>query len=154
MRWSIVFLLSLLSILCGPSSVLAFARPSLFVDTRQGNIPLHSVLNQDDSADTLSLSRRDLLRSAASASSSLALAGIAVKRANAAVGSLPEFQDTNAIIQGLTVDVADKSQQDSMVDFLVNGFDFQILRKRIKGSVEETVSLSCSSVSFIMEMTC
>lgn len=61
--------------------------------------------------------------------------------ANAAVGTLPEFEDTNAIIQGITVNVADKSQQDAMIDFLVRGFDFEVSRKRIKDSIEDTVRL-------------
>lgn len=89
--------------------------------------------------DSISPSRRLLLGSAVVASSSLVFGGLVPDSANAAVGTLPEFADSNAIIQGLTVNVADKSQQDGMIDFLVNGFDFQVLRKRIKGSVEETV---------------
>lgn len=62
---------------------------------------------------------------------------------SASVGSLPEFKDTNAIIQGITVNVADKPQQDAMIDFLVNGFDFKVLRKRIANSVEDTVRSQC-----------
>jgi hypothetical protein len=58
--------------------------------------------------------------------------------ASAAVGTLPELANTNAFVQGITVQVADKSQQDAMIAFLVEGFDFQILRKRIRGGVEET----------------
>lgn len=58
---------------------------------------------------------------------------------HAAVGTLPEYGDTNAIIQGITVNVADKSQQDAMVDFLTKSFDFQVLRKRILDGVEDTV---------------
>ena len=38
--------------------------------------------------------------------------------ASAAVGELPEFSETNAILQGLTVNVADPSQQNDMIDFL------------------------------------
>lgn len=55
----------------------------------------------------------------------------------AAVGSLPELADTNAILQGVTVAVADKSQLDSMVAFLQDGFGFTLLRQRIQGTVEE-----------------
>jgi len=58
--------------------------------------------------------------------------------ANAAVGTLPEFSDTNAIVQGVTINVADRSQQDDMIKFLENGFDFKVLRKRIVDSVEDT----------------
>jgi hypothetical protein len=58
---------------------------------------------------------------------------------HAAVGTLPEYADTNAIIQGITVNVADKSQQDAMIDFLTKSFDFEVLRKRIVDGVEDTV---------------
>lgn len=61
--------------------------------------------------------------------------------AQAAVGTLPEFDDTNAIIQGVTVKVADAAQQKDMINFLVEAFDFKVLRKRIRGTVEETVGL-------------
>lgn len=56
----------------------------------------------------------------------------------AAVGTLPEYQDTNVILQGITVRVADKSQQDAMIKFLTDAFECQVLRKRIRGTVEET----------------
>jgi hypothetical protein len=65
---------------------------------------------------------------------------ISPQEAPATVGTLPEFGNTNAIIQGITVNVADKSQQDAMIDFLVNGFNFKVLRKRIADPVEDTVS--------------
>jgi hypothetical protein len=71
----------------------------------------------------------------------LLLGGVNPEAANAAVGTLPESANTNAIIQGITVNVADKSQQDSMISFLTDGFDFKVLRKRIKGSVEDTVGV-------------
>ena len=61
--------------------------------------------------------------------------------ANAAVGTLPEFADTNAVLQGITVDVADLSQQKDMINFLVDGFQFKILRQRKILSITETVSL-------------
>lgn len=57
--------------------------------------------------------------------------------AAASVGTLPEFSDTNAILKGITIRVADKSQLDAMVSFLTNGFDFEILRQRIRGGTEE-----------------
>ena len=79
--------------------------------------------------------------------SSLILDGsIEVSPSVAAVGTLPEYEDTNAVLQGLTVNVADASQQEQMIAFLTNGFDFQVLRKRIRGSVEETVSLFLSLI--------
>jgi hypothetical protein len=64
----------------------------------------------------------------------------APQAALAEVGSLPEFAATNAILRGITVNVADPSQQESMITFLENGFDMKVLRTRIRGSVEETVS--------------
>jgi len=94
--------------------------------------------SEDDANAEGSSTRRSLINSAAAASLSLALGSSNyLPVANAAVGTLPEFGDSEAIIQGLTVNVADKSQFDAMVEFLVNGFDFQILRQRIRDSVEE-----------------
>ena len=95
---------------------------------------------EEAASSEMSSSRRSLIHSAAAASLSLTLGGLNVPVANAAVGSLPEFSDSEAIIQGLTVNVADKSQLDAMVDFLIKGLDFQILRQRIRGTVEEVVS--------------
>lgn len=56
---------------------------------------------------------------------------------NAAVGTLPEFSDANAILQGVTIRVADSSQQTAMVKFLEDGFECKVLRQRIQGSLEE-----------------
>jgi hypothetical protein len=61
-----------------------------------------------------------------------------VGEANARVGTLPEFSDTNVVLQGVSVRMADRSQRDSMIGFLQDGFDFQILRQRINGPTEET----------------
>ena len=111
-----------------------------------GGRPLElSMSNRDSCHDTttmghLSSNRREffqvLVSSFAAAGMVAGVPGMAV----AAVGSLPEFRETNAILQGITVNVADKSQQDAMIDFLVNGFNFKILRKRINDPVEDTVS--------------
>jgi hypothetical protein len=60
--------------------------------------------------------------------------------AMATVGTLPELKEANAILQGITVSVADESQQDSMIKFLVDGFLFQVLRQRTVGTVTDTVS--------------
>jgi hypothetical protein len=70
--------------------------------------------------------------------SAIALSGLSSETANAAVGSLPEFAQTTAVLQGITIRVADKSQQDSMISFLTEAFDCQVLRKRIRGNIEET----------------
>lgn len=58
--------------------------------------------------------------------------------ARAAVGSLPEYANTNAILQGITIVVADQSQQDAMIAFLQDGFGAQILRKRRQGVLANT----------------
>jgi hypothetical protein len=100
---------------------------------------LHAISSTaDDNDDEVPItSRRSILTSAVSGA--ILLSGIFPEPAHAVVGTLPELADTNAIVQGVTIDVVDKAQQDNMIKFLVNGFDFQVLRKRIKDSVEETV---------------
>jgi hypothetical protein len=101
-----------------------------------------SVANRESSGeksiDDLSSNRRDFFQVIATSCA----AGLHASPdwANAAVGSLPEYGTTNAVIQGITVNVADRSQQDAMIDFLVNGFSFKVLRKRIDDPVEDTVS--------------
>lgn len=104
-------------------------------------------VSQEEDASSSS-ARRSIIHSAAAASLTLALGGSNLSVANAAVGTLPEFGDSEAIIQGLTVNVADKSQLDAMVDFLVGGFDFQILRQRIRDTVEEVVGYLLFYASF------
>ena len=81
-------------------------------------------------------SRRSFLTQASLLSTSLLVASSSP--ANAAVGSLPELADANAILQGVTIRVADQSQQRSTISFFTDAFDFQVLRKRVKGTVEET----------------
>mmetsp|Transcript_43665 Transcript_43665/g.105884 ORF Transcript_43665/g.105884 Transcript_43665/m.105884 type:complete len:412 (+) Transcript_43665:236-1471(+) len=97
--------------------------------------------NDNDNTSPASTTRRQAIITSCSTivASSLIMDGsINVSPSVAAVGTLPEYADTNAVIQGLTVNVADSSQQEQMIAFLTNGFDFQVLRKRIRGSVEET----------------
>ena len=86
--------------------------------------------------------RRRLIQSIASTCAAVAGLEFFPAATDAAVGSLPEFSDTNAIVQGITVNVADKSQEEAMINFLVNGFDFKVLRKRIVDSVEDTVGVA------------
>lgn len=94
--------------------------------------------NHDEfrSTNQASTSRRQFI--------SYTAAGIAAAAASlpppslAAVGTLPEFANDNAILQGITVKVADKSQQDIMIQFLENAFECQVLRRRIRGPIEET----------------
>lgn len=64
---------------------------------------------------------------------------LSIGGAEAMIGSLPEFSDSNAVLQGISIDVADLSQQNDMIEFLQNGFNFKILRQRKVQSVSETV---------------
>lgn len=87
-----------------------------------------------------SSSRRAMLsKVAGSLVSTVAIAPIFdATPAGAEVGSLPELADTNAILQGLTVNVADQSQQDSMISFLQEAFDFKVLRQNQAGPITDT----------------
>jgi len=90
--------------------------------------------DHEDEESHTSATRRAMIRCAALSSVSF----LPQNFASAEVGTLPEYADTNAILQGITVNVADASQQESMINFLINAFDFKILRKRVRNSVEET----------------
>jgi hypothetical protein len=57
--------------------------------------------------------------------------------ADAAVGTLPEYADSKAVLQGITVNVADKSQQAEMIAFLESGFSMKKLYQRKVGSVTD-----------------
>jgi len=48
--------------------------------------------------------------------------------ASATVGSLPEYQDTNMVMQGITVKISDPSQLKQMISFLEICFEFKVLR--------------------------
>ena len=94
---------------------------------------------KSENDDGMVLSRRKILAALASVpflSTTFSLP----ERSSAAVGTLPEFAETNAIVNGLTINVADASQQKAMIDFLIGAFSFEVQRQRIQGSVEETVS--------------
>ena len=58
--------------------------------------------------------------------------------ANAAVGTLPEFSDANAILQGITITVSDSQQQQDMIAFLQDGFKMTLTRQRQLGSITDT----------------
>lgn len=79
--------------------------------------------------------RRQVLSLAAMMGTS---AVVGPQSSQAAVGTLPEYEDTNVVLQGVTVRVADKSQQQAMIKFMTDAFDARVLRKRIRGPVEET----------------
>jgi len=102
---------------------------------------------KDFGMDTASLSsiatatsRREMIaKSTALASVSFLPALLGSPRiSSAAVGSLPELVNSNAYVQGLTINVADSVQQKQMVDFLVDGFSFEVLRQRNQDTIEET----------------
>lgn len=99
---------------------------------------------QDDSGDHANgaQSRRQMMAKAVALASASFLPAVfgSPQISSAALGTLPEFADTNAIVQGLTINVADASQQKSMIEFLIGAFDFVVQRQRIQGTVEETVS--------------
>ena len=101
--------------------------------------------NEDEDVNSSTVqqqSRREMMtKTVALASASLLPAVFgSPEMSSAAVGTLPEFSETNAIVQGLTINVADASQQKLMIEFLLNSFSFEIQRQRIQDSVEETVS--------------
>jgi hypothetical protein len=73
-------------------------------------------------------SRRSLLVEASVASFAAARGLLRPDSAQAAIGTLPELQDTNAVLQGLTIRVTDPSQQKQMITFLQDAFDMDVLR--------------------------
>ncbi|GKY97093.1 hypothetical protein MPSEU_000667800 [Mayamaea pseudoterrestris] len=90
----------------------------------------------DDSVE--STARRSSLALFPMLAAAASIGMTSLESATAAVGSLPELAETNAHLQGIQIRVADRSQLDAMIAFLVEGFDCKILRKRIVGTVEET----------------
>jgi hypothetical protein len=87
------------------------------------------------------VSRRSMLSNTAKSSIWLATAfgsiTLSPSVSNAAVGTLPEFADTNSVLQSITVQVGDLAQKQSMIDFLKDGFDFKVLRERKNGPMED-----------------
>ena len=49
------------------------------------------------------------------------------RRAQGAIGTLPELRDTNGVLQGLTIRVMDPSQLKQMMTFLQDTFDMDVL---------------------------
>lgn len=96
----------------------------------------------DEESKSLGDTRRSVLKKASLVAGSLGVSFMAAGESQAAVGTLPEFAETNAILQGVTIDVADQSQQESMISFLTDAFDFQVLRQRKVGSTTDTVRSS------------
>jgi len=100
---------------------------------------------QKEKMVTSNNTRRSILKQVISTSailSSSLLTGGSI--ANAAMGTLPEFEDTNAIFQGITIDVTDKASYEQSIEFFTSCFDgMKVLRERgVDGGVvvKETVS--------------
>lgn len=83
-------------------------------------------------------SRRDVLGQSGVLATALVSGIFSPDPSGAAVGSLPEFSSTNAVLQGLTVNVADESQLDLMLNFLIDAFDFKVLRQQKAGPITDT----------------
>lgn len=112
-------------------------------NTKDTQLQRHDDREVDEIAienDTITLkSRRSFVSDSLMVSSSVLAATTALPQSTlASVGTLPEYADTNNILQGITIRVADQSQQKAMTSFLEDGFDCEVLRKRIVGSIEET----------------
>jgi hypothetical protein len=108
---------------------------------RPFEVLVRSALHPNTSEDVMSEKRDDARRNFFSQfmlTISLVYSAVSPLSAQANVGKLPEFLDTNIVLQGITIRVADQSQQKTMIQFLEDGFDFQVLRKRIAGPLEET----------------
>jgi len=113
------------------SSFLAVKHTNMKSVTR----PTSTTLFQDSNDSNSSMmNRRSLMSNVVVAAGATALVSNQ-KTANAAVGTLPEYADTNAIVQGVTVQVADKSQLDAMKNFLELGFEAKVLRQFVSGSI-------------------
>lgn len=96
--------------------------------------------NNDQFQDMNNISRRSMIDTGSKMLlTPFVLNVLNIRNANAAVGDLPEFSDANAVLQGLTLDVSDSTQQKDMVEFLRDGFSFKVLRQRKVGSITETV---------------
>ena len=104
-----------------------------------------------DASSSDNNTRRSILQQALSTTSAAILSSSLLTTgggrstiANAAVGNLPEFEDTNAIFQGVTIDVTDKAQYEETIQFFTNSFDgMTVLRERGGdggGIVRDTVS--------------
>jgi len=85
------------------------------------------------------LDRRSMMLKTISATTTIAAATAAVlttplSPAQASIGTLPEYANTNTILQGITVKLTDPSQFEQMITFLTTCFDFKILRSNADAS--------------------
>jgi len=96
---------------------------------------------QETDAEIGQQSRRSLLSNSANALlATVTMNALSLSTpitADAAVGTLPEYADSKAVLQGITVNVADKSQQAEMIAFLESGFSMKKLYQRKVGSVTD-----------------
>lgn len=165
---ALAILLSVLAILIGlPNETASFSTVSSRVTLKlqsfawQSHLILHSNLHKEDTnnvddspnqqldgahhniAHTTS-TRRTILQQSLLATSTAALSlATSSQKANAALGTLPEFADANAILQSITIDVSDQPQYDETIAFFTNGFDgMKVLRQRNNkasgGAVKDT----------------
>ena len=104
--------------------------------TRPAHDDDDAMIEKDESI--LSSRRSFVTDSFVASSSLLAVNTLFPQSTLASVGTLPEYADTNNVLQGITIRVADQSQQKAMISFLEDGFDCEVIRKRIVGSIEET----------------
>ena len=139
-----IAILSAALLACLPYNVAAFSvsqplavRP--ITAPRKSNIIQSATLDDEGVNTDNAQTRRSILQKGLLATTTaLALPFTTTNNdvANAALGTLPEFADTNAIIQSLTIDVTDKSQYDETISFFTNAFDgMKVLRESgAKGS--------------------
>jgi len=93
----------------------------------------------EEPTENSDMNRRSMISKTISSSLGLGLLSSNVKPSNAAIGSLYEYANTNAILQGLTINVADTSQQNAMIKFLTESFvGFKVLRQGTMDSVTDT----------------
>jgi hypothetical protein len=98
--------------------------------------------SSEHAAEEASTMRRSLLLGGSLAA---AVAMLSPYPATAAVGTLPELQDTNIVLQGITVKVSDPLQQKQTITFLQDAFDMVVLRGTPDGA--DTVSDQSKQVS-------
>lgn len=113
------------------------------VDSILGEDNCRDPFEHNDPCDMPTMeSRRSLFSKAARSLLSIAVPSAAVTMsslpsAQAEIGTLPDFKNTNFVMQGMTVNVAELSQFDDMVSFLQDGLGFSTLRTREIGTVTE-----------------
>lgn len=113
-----------------PSRLRSRSRSDGDVGVVRGDAALNGDLPHPHPART----RRSVLATTVSAAAALTAAAVPPRRANAALGTLPEFSDANAIVQSLTINVTDRTQYDETIEFFTSAFDgMKVLRQRNAG---------------------